>query len=107
MFANDPAEYPEPNPLDASREVLLPEQEKNDNALPSAPPPHKAMQCRPILGDVGHMMWWLTKYFADHVDLFNRYAALDNDESTERQLKFQDSRNLSVFVITPNVDGTG
>jgi SNF2 family DNA or RNA helicase len=34
------------------------------------------------------------------------YAEMGNDERTEMQLKFQDSRNPSVFVTTPKVDGT-
>jgi hypothetical protein len=32
---------------------------------------------------------------------------MGNDESTEIQLKFQDSPNPSVFVTTPKVGGTG
>jgi len=35
------------------------------------------------------------------------YAEMGNDERTEMQLKFQDSPNLSVFVTTPKVGGTG
>jgi len=35
------------------------------------------------------------------------YADMGNDECTEMQLKFQDSQNLSVFVSTPTVGGTG
>jgi len=35
------------------------------------------------------------------------YAEMGNDERTEMQLRFQDSRNPSVFVTTPNVGGTG
>jgi hypothetical protein len=35
------------------------------------------------------------------------YADMGNDERTEMQLKFQDSRNPSVFVTTPKVGGTG
>ena len=32
---------------------------------------------------------------------------MSNDERTEMQLNFQDSHNLSVFVSTPKVGGTG
>jgi len=35
------------------------------------------------------------------------YAEMGNDERTEMQLKFQDSPNPAVFIITPKVDGTG
>jgi SNF2 family DNA or RNA helicase len=31
------------------------------------------------------------------------YAEMDNDEQTEMLLKFQDSRNSSVFATTPKV----
>jgi hypothetical protein len=51
--------------------------------------------------------WWLTKFFADNVDIFHTYAEMGNDERTEMQLKFQDSRNPSVFIPTPKVGGTG
>jgi len=34
------------------------------------------------------------------------YAEMGNDERTEMQLRFQDSRNPSVFVTTPKVGGT-
>jgi hypothetical protein len=47
------------------------------------------------------------KYFADHVDIFHMYAEMGNDEWTEMQLKFQDSRNPSAFVTTPKVGGIG
>jgi SNF2 family DNA or RNA helicase len=53
------------------------------------------------------LKWWLTKYFADIVDIFHMYAEMENDECTEMQLKFQDSRNPSVFITTPKVGGTG
>ena len=32
---------------------------------------------------------------------------MGNDERTEMQLKFRDSRNPAVFVTTPKVGGTG
>jgi hypothetical protein len=53
------------------------------------------------------LKWWLTKYFADNVDIFHMYAEMGNDERTEMQLKFQDSRNLSLFVSTPTAGRTG
>jgi hypothetical protein len=53
------------------------------------------------------LKWWLTKFFADHLDIFYMYAEMGNDERTEMQLKFQDSPNPSVFVTTPKVGGTG
>jgi SNF2 family DNA or RNA helicase len=61
----------------------------------------------PVPGQVRHLQWWFTKFFADHLDIFYMYAEIDNDERTEMQLKFQDSPNPSVFVTTPKVGGTG
>jgi SNF2 family DNA or RNA helicase len=52
-------------------------------------------------------MWWLTKCFADHVDIFHMNAEMGNDERTEIQLWFQDSWNPSIVVTTPKVSGTG
>jgi len=101
------AEYPKPDEDDPLREALLPEQERHENALPSAPPPQKAVLFCPLPGQVRHLKWWLTKYFADHVDIFHMYAEMGNDERTEMQLRFQDSHNPSVFVTTPKVGGTG
>jgi len=107
MLVNEPAEYPEPDQDDESREALFPEQDKTDNALPSAPSPQQAVLFCPLPGQVHHLKWGLTKYFADHVDKFHLYAEMRNDGCTETQLKFQDSRNPSGFVTTPNVGGTG
>jgi SNF2 family DNA or RNA helicase len=61
----------------------------------------------PLPGEVRHSKWWLTKFFGDDVDIFHMYAKMGNDESTEMQLKFQDSRNPSVIITTPKVGGTG
>ena len=47
------------------------------------------------------------KYFVDNVDIFQMYAEMGNDERTDIQLRFQDSRNPSEFVTTPKVGGTG
>jgi len=47
------------------------------------------------------------KYLADHVDIFHMYAEMDNDERSEMQIRFQDSCNPSVFIMTPKVGGTG
>jgi hypothetical protein len=35
-------------------------------------------------------MWWFTKFFADHLDIFYMYAEVGNNEWTEMQFKFQD-----------------
>jgi hypothetical protein len=45
--------------------------------------------------------------FADNVDIFHLYAEIGNDECTQMQLKFQYSRNPSLFITTPKVGGTG
>ena len=105
-LVKEPAEYPEPDQDDASREMLLPE-ERKENAPPSAPPPYKALLLCFLPGQVRHLKWWLTNFIADLVDIFHMYAELSNDEQTEMQLKFQDSRNPSVFITTPKVGRTG
>jgi len=74
---------------------------------PGAPLPQKAVQFCPLPGQVHHLKWWLTKQFADHVDIFHMYAEIGNEERTEMQLKFHDSQNPSVLVTTPKVGGTG
>jgi len=106
MLVKEPGEYPEPDQDDILRETLLPE-ERTENAPPSAPPPQKAVLFCPLPGQVCHLKWWLTKFFADNVDIFHMYAKMGNDERTEMQLKFQDSQNPSVFITTPKVGGTG
>jgi len=107
MVVNEPAQYYEPEEDDPLRKVLLPEEERHENALPSAPPPQSALLFCPLPGQVRHLKCWVTKYFADHVDIFHMYAEMGNDERTEMHLKSQDSRNPSVFVMTPKVGGTG
>jgi len=106
MLVKKPAEYPEPDKDDTLREMLFPEQ-RNDNALPSAPPPQKAVLFCPLPDQVRHLKWWRMKFFGDNVDIFHMYAEMGNDERTEMQIKFQDSQNPSVFITTPKVGGTG
>jgi len=107
MLVNEPGEYPEPDQDEESRESLLPEHDNNENALPGAPPPQMAVLCCFLPGEVRHLKWWLTKYLADHVDIFHMYADMGTDERTEMQLKFQHARNPSVFVTTPKVGRPG
>jgi len=107
MLVNEPAEYPDPDEDEASNEALLHEAESNQSSMPRAPPPpQKALLFCPLPGQVHHLKWWLSKIFADHLDIFYMYAEMGNDERTEMQLKFQDSPNPSVFVTTPKVGGT-
>jgi len=108
MLVNKSAEYPEPDEDEASNEALLHEPESLRSTLPHAPPPsQKAVLFCPLPDQVGHLKWWLTKFFADNLDIFYMFAEMGNDERTEMQLKFQDSPNPSVFVTTPKVGGTG
>jgi len=106
VLVKEPAEYPEPDQDEASRETLHPD-ERIKNALPSAPPPQKAVLLCPLPGPVRHLNWWLPKFFADNVDIFDMYAEMGNDELTEMQLNFQHSQNRSLFITTPKVCGTG
>ena len=61
----------------------------------------------PLPGQVRHLKWWLTKFFADHLDIFYMYSEMGNDERTEMYHKFRNSPNPSVFVSTPKVGGKG
>jgi len=107
MLVKEPAEYPEPNDDEASNEALLHQPESNQCALPRAPPSQKAVLVCPLPGQVRHLKWWLTKFFADHLDILYLYSEMGNDDCTEMLLKFQDSPNHSVFVTTPKVGGSG
>jgi len=107
MVVNEPAEYPEPDEDEASNEVLPYEPKRIKCTLPSAPSPRKVVLFCPLPGDVRHLKWWLTKFFADHLDIFYMNADMGNDERIEMQLKIQDSPNPSVFVTTPKVGGIG
>jgi hypothetical protein len=53
------------------------------------------------------LKWWITNYFADHVDIIHTCGAMGNNESTERQLRFLHLFNPSVFVLTTIVGRTG
>ena len=54
MLINEHAEYSEPDEDDPLREALLPEHERHENALPSAPPPQNALLFCPLPGQVRH-----------------------------------------------------
>lgn len=56
-----------------------------------------------VPGQVRQLKQWLSNTFADLVDTFLMYAEKGIDECTDMQLKFQDSRNPSVFVTIPIV----
>jgi len=107
MLVNAQAEYPEHDEDEASNEALLHEPERYKSALPHAPPSQKAVLFGPLPGQVCPSKWWLTKWFADHLDIFYMYAGIGNDERTEMQLKFHDLPNHSVFVTTRRVGGMG
>jgi len=106
-LVNARAEYLEADEDDALNDVLLCDSERKKTVLPCTHPPYKAVLFGPLPGQVHHLTWWLTKCFADHLDIFYMYAEMDNNCSTETLLKFQDWQNLSVFVTTPKVGGTG
>jgi hypothetical protein len=107
MLVKEPAGYPEPDEDEASNEALLHKPRSNKWALPSAPPPQTVVLFCPLPSQVRHLKWWLSKCFADHLDIFYMYAEMGNDELAEMLLKFQDSPNPSVFVTTPKVGGAG
>jgi len=107
MHINKPAAYPVHDDDHGSREELLLEYERHENALHSAPALQNAVLFNLLPDQVRHLQWWLTKYFVDHVDIFQMYAEMGNNECTEMQLTFQNLRNPYVFLTTPNVGGTG
>jgi len=86
MLLNKPAEYPETDKYNPLSEALLLVQKNHDNALPSVPAPQKSMLFCHLPGQVHHLKYWLTMYFADEVDIFHMYAEMGNDEGTEMQL---------------------
>jgi len=107
ILSNKPAEHPEPGHVDRSSEVLLPEQERHGNVLSSTHPPQKSVLFCSLRGQVRHLNWWLIKYFADHVGIFQIDAAMGNDGRTVRELILQDSQNHSIYITTPKMGGTG
>ena len=90
MLVNEPEQYPKPREDDASNEALLHKPKSNKYTFPSALSPQKAVEFCPLPGQVHYVKWWLTKFFADHLDIFYMYAKMGNYEQTEMQLKFQD-----------------
>jgi len=107
MLVKKPAEYSEPDNDDEIREALHPLQDRNENALPGAPPPRKAVPFCSLSAQVRHSNWWLTKWFADHVAIFHLYAEMGNDERKEMKLKFHDLPKPSEFMMTPKAGRTG
>jgi hypothetical protein len=107
MLVNEPADYPKPDEDNASNEALLHEPESDISTFPCAPLFQKAVLFCPLPGQVRRLKWWLTKFVADHLDIFYIYVEMGNDEPTEMQQKIQDSQNPSVCVSTPTVGGTG
>jgi hypothetical protein len=108
MLLHESAEYPEPDKDETSIDVLLHQPKCLKSTLRRAPlPPQKAVLFCPLPGEVRHLKWWLTKCFADSFNIFYMLTEMGNDERTEMQLKFQDLPNLSVFVTTPKLGGTG
>jgi hypothetical protein len=107
MLINKYAECPDPDEEEASNNVLLHSPDIPKSTLPRVLPPQKEVIFYPLRGQVRHLKWRLTLWFADNFDIFNLFADMGNDESTEMQLKFQDSPNPSVSVTTPKLGGTG
>ena len=107
MLVNESAEYPEPDEDEASYESLLHKPDSFRSTMPRALPPQNAVLFCPLPGQVYHLKWWLTMFFADDLDIFYMFAEMDNNERADMELKFQDSPNPSVFVTTPKVGRTG
>jgi len=107
MVVNTPVEYSEPDADEALNEALRHEPDRYNCSLPCSPPPQKVVLFCPLPGQVCHLKWWLTKFSADHIDIFYLYAEMGNDECTEMQLNFHDLPNPSIFVTWPKVGGVG
>jgi len=106
MLLKESAEYPEPDEDDASNEALLHESESLKITLPRTVSSPKAVVFCSLPSQIFHLKWWLTKVFADNLDIFYKFAEMGNDERTEMQLKFPNLPNPSVFVTTPKVGVT-
>jgi hypothetical protein len=106
-LVKESVDCPEPDQDNESSEALLPNQDRYGKQLPSAPPPHLAMPFCALPGNVHHLKWWVTKLFADNVDIFHMYAEMVNNECTEMQHNFLVSQNTSVLIITSGLGRTG
>jgi hypothetical protein len=108
LLVNESGEYLEPEEEDeTSHEALLHTPASLKITLPCALPPHLAVLFCLLRGTVRDLKCWLNKCFAVNLDIFYMFAEMSNNENTEMQLKFQGSRNSSVFVTTLKVGGTG
>jgi hypothetical protein len=90
ILVKAPGEYPESDKDKPPNEALLHEPESHKSVLPLAPLPQQAVLYCPLPGQVCHFIWWLTKWFRDHLDIFYTYAEMGNDERPEMLLKFKD-----------------
>jgi len=106
ILINKSVKYPQPDQGEASSEALFYKQGRNVNAFPGAPPLQELLLLS-IPGQVGHLNWWLTKHFTDHVDIIHTYAQVGIDQHLDMQLKMQTSPNPSVFITRPKVCRTG
>jgi len=80
MLVKAPAEYPAPDEDKASNEVLLYEPESSNTVLPRTAPSHVAVLFCTLPGQVRHLLWWLTKFSADHLDIFYMYGEMGNND---------------------------
>jgi len=106
LLGNEPEEYPKLQKEAASSGALHLEQVSHEIALPSAYSPQQVVLVYPLLGQVWHLKRSLSNCFADHVDIFHRYAEICNDKRTDIQHKLLDAGTPSVIVTTPTADGT-
>jgi len=95
MLGKEPVEYPKPEEDKASNETLLHQPESYKSTLPRAPPPQQAVLFCPLPGQVRHLKYWLTKCFANQLDIFYMYAEMSNNERTKMQLKSLCVRNYT------------
>jgi hypothetical protein len=107
MLVNKPADHLQRDHNDEQQEELLLKPDKNYNALPIEPPSQMVARFYPLHVKVYHLMWWLSKYFVNHVDIFLMYAEMGKNECTEIQITFQNVQNPMLLVTIPEVRGTG
>jgi len=58
-------------------------------------------------GQVCYLKWQLTKFLADHVDIFYMDVRMGNNKHKEMKPKFQDSTNAFLLITTIKVSETG
>jgi len=77
------------------------------NCSPEYVPSRRGTSIHSLPGHGRQLKWWLTKYFAEYVDISHFYRDMGNDECPEMQHQFQHPRHSLVLESTPKLRGIG